>query len=60
MAQTLNIAVVLPLMPQGVEHPQFRVALASGVDVVLPLMPQGVEHNVDGGEFTRGEMWFFR
>ncbi len=38
--------MVLPLMPQGVEHDYLEEFARYRWNMVLPLMPQGVEHKI--------------
>ncbi len=44
MSLTSTDLVMIPLMPQGVEH-RMQVQCCSAYEsVMIPLMPQGVEH----------------
>ena len=36
--------VLIPLMPEGVEHPREGEWPYNTIEVLIPLMPEGVEH----------------
>ena len=46
------IAVLLPLMPLGVEHISSWGFIVRVTPVLLPLMPLGVEHEAEGRLFV--------
>ena len=39
------MAVKIPMMPKGVEHPPPPVCAAGNDGVKIPMMPKGVEHS---------------
>ncbi len=36
--------VIVPVMPEGVEHRPISWPLAKRISVIVPVMPEGVEH----------------
>ena len=48
-----RVKVFIPLMPEGVEHPEWMIGLNGAHIVFIPLMPEGVEHPRSGHGFSR-------
>ncbi len=40
--------VIIPLMPEGVEHRRKADGTVEYFSVIIPLMPEGVEHTPEG------------